>query len=60
MSCMETQATAARRPTATGLLQLFIILTHSYITEQINKDNGKDIFESVLPSRSVWFRYEEK
>ena len=54
---MGTQATAARRPAATGLLQLLIMSIHSLIIEQISE---RDIFEFVLLSRSVWFRYEAK
>ena len=57
MSRIGTQATAARRPAATGLLQLSIMSTHSFIKEQISE---RDIFEFVLLSRSVWFRYEAK
>ena len=57
MSRMGTQATAARRPAATGLLQLSIMSILSLIIEQISE---RDIFEFVLLSRSVWFRYEAK
>ena len=48
---MGTQATAARRPAATGSLQLSIMSIHSLIIEQISE---RDIFEFVLLSRSVY------
>ena len=60
MSRMGTQAKAARRPAATGLLQLSTMLTYFYIIKLINKNNRRNIFKFVLPPRSVWFRYEAK